>query len=457
MKDPNQPLGAPYPPYDIPVFVTFADLCETVLAEYGSDLAFEYASGDACTYSQLLDRVARRRNWLDHENAGRFVAIEAADAASFIVDFLAVACSDRCAILCDLDESGVRALKNREAVPPEVTCILASSGTTGTQKAVMLTERALLSDLSAGLRSYEFAHGARFVHLLPSRHAFGLVCDLLAPLATGGTVCLPPTESAFLVGLSRFRPTALNLPPRGAAALARALDAAAAGGVPHDQVIDVCGGALQKILVGGAGMPTGLLAHLREFGIEAFGCYGLSECSPCVAVNRDRWKRDGSCGVVLDCNEVRFSSEGEILVRGTNVMTGYVGRPDLTSRVLDKGWLHTGDRGFLDGDGFLFVEGRLDDGLVLSNGRIVAPECVERVLDSCPVVEESLVFAAQDSRENTVLGARIVARPGATHGEVERAVRSLRFGDDGGLGVEVLVFEKGPLPRTDAGKLRRTR
>ena len=451
------PLGAPYAPYDVPVFTDVADLCDTVFARYGDDPAFEFANGETCTYRCLIDRVQRQTAQLEREDAGRFVAIEVCDGAQFVVDFLAVVRSGRCALLCDLDKRAARAVTDRDAVPLDVACILASSGTTGTRKAVMLTERALLSDLRAGLRSYEFARGARFVHLLPSRHAFGLVCDLLAPLATGGTICLPSTGAAFLTALPFFRPTALNLPPQGAVALARVLEGAVDRGTPRGRVADLHGGALHKILVGGAGMPTDLPARLRAFGIEAFGCYGLSECSPCVAVNRDRWKKDGSCGVILDCNEVRVSPEGELLVRGTNVMAGYVGRPDLTSKVLDGGWLHTGDRGFVDDDGFLFVEGRMDDVLVLSNGAAVAPECVERALDSCPAVEESLVFGARDARGQTVLGARIVALPGMSHEEVGRAVRSLRFGDDGALGIEVLVFEEKPLPRTAAGKLRRAR
>ena len=437
-------FGGPYPLYDAPRFASFAELVAYIGETWGDSIAFETADEQAVSYHELVERIARERMEMDEAGEGRFVGALDADPAQFAVRYLAVVSSGRCAVLCRLTEEQ----KARLAGVPEGVCTLAaSSGTSGDPKVVMLTEAGLLADLTAGLELYEFARGGRYAKLLPYTHAFGLVCDLLAPLATGGTIALPHASTTFVAELPHMAPTALNLPPRAAAMLADLLDAGTYK-LP----------SLRKILCGGAGLAASVTRRLRVHGIEAFGCYGLTECSPCVSVNRDSWHKDGSCGVALRCNEVRVGESGEVLVRGANVMAGYLGRPELTAARIDgDGWLHTGDVGHIDKDGFLYVDGRLDDVIVLADGTMVAPEILERALGAHPAIAQALVYSMPDERSGQiVLACRLVLRDGMGRDGERAAIdfaRSVQTPD--GARIEHVEVSGEPLPLSPAGKLLR--
>ena len=437
-------FGGPYPLYDAPRFASFAELVAYIDATWGGSIAFETADEQAVSYHELVERIARERMEMDEAGEGRFVGALDADPAQFAVRYLAVVSSGRCAVLCRLTEEQ----KARLAGVPEGVCTLAaSSGTSGDPKVVMLTEAGLLADLTAGLELYEFARGGRYAKLLPYTHAFGLVCDLLAPLATGGTIALPHASTTFVAELPHMAPTALNLPPRAAAMLADLLDAGTYK-LP----------SLRKILCGGAGLMASVTRRLCVHGIEAFGCYGLTECSPCVSVNRDSWHKDGSCGVALRCNEVRVGESGEVLVRGANVMAGYLGRPELTeARIGSDGWLHTGDVGHIDKDGFLYVDGRLDDVIVLADGTMVAPEILERALGAHPAIAQALVYSMPDERSGQiVLACRLVLRDGMGRDGERAAIdfaRSVQTPD--GARIEHVEVSGEPLPLSPAGKLLR--
>ena len=443
-----EPIGSPYPLYNAPRLSSFNELVTYMETQWGDGAAFEPADGEPLSYRELVREIRQEAAGLDASDAGRFVDVRDADPVRFAVRYLAVVSTGRCAVLCPLtDKQAARVAGNPASVPAGVGTIASSSGTSGVPKAAMLTERGLLADLACGLELYEFARGARYAKLLPYTHAFGLVCDLLAPLATGGTIALPHASATFAAELPRLAPTALNLPPRAAMLLASLLDkglgenGAPETGRPHLLHGNAIGTetesprfkpcvshasntpyrlpTLRKMLCGGAGLPASVTHRLRAHGIEAFGCYGLTECSPCVSVNRDNWYKDGSCGVPLRCNEARVTPSGELLVRGENVMVGYLGNAALTSERLHDGWLHTGDVGRIDADGFLHVDGRLDDVIVLSDGTKVAPEVIERALEAHPAIMQALVYGTDerlsrgDADGRTDIGTRTigVARP----------------------------------------------
>lgn len=440
----QEAFGEPYPLYDAPRFASFAELVAYIGAAWGGSIAFEPAIEQAVSYRELTKRIERERMKMDGAGEGRFVEARDADPAQFAARYLAAVSSRRCAVLCRLAEEQKAQLAG---VPEDVCTLAASSGTSGDPKVVMLTEAGLLADLTAGLELYEFARGRRYAKLLPYTHAFGLVCDLLAPLVTGGTIAIPHASTTFIAELPHMAPTALNLPPRAAAMLADLLDAGTYK-LP----------SLRKILCGGAGLVASVTQRMRAHGIEAFGCYGLTECSPCVSVNRDGWHKDGSCGVALGCNEVRVSERGEVLVRGANVMAGYLGRPELTaSRIDGDGWLHTGDVGHIDKDGFLFVDGRLDDVIVLADGTMVAPEVLERTLEDHPAIAQAFVYGTPDRRcGQTVLACKLVLREGLSCGDRRDAVdfaQSVQTPE--GTRIEHIETSGEPLPRNAAGKLLR--
>lgn len=437
-------FGEPYPLYDAPRFASFSELVEYIEATWGTSTAFETSGEQEVSYHELVERTARERMEMDEAGEGHFVEVSDADPVQFAARYLAVVSSGRCAVLCGL--TGEQ--KTQLAGVPEGVCMLAaSSGTSGDPKVVMLTEAGLLADLRAGLELYEFARGGRYAKLLPYTHAFGLVCDLLAPLVTGGTIAVPHASTTFVAELPHMAPTALNLPPRAAAMLADLLDVGTYK-LP----------SLRKILCGGAGLAASVTRRLRVHGIEAFGCYGLTECSPCVSVNRDSWHKDGSCGVALSCNEIRTDESGEVLVRGANVMAGYLGRPELTAKRIDSdGWLHTGDVGHIDKDGFLYVDGRLDDVIVLADGTMVAPEVLERALGAHPAIAQALVYGMPDKRSGqVVLACRLILRDGVNCDGERGAVnfaRSVQTPD--GARIEHVEVSGEPLPLSPTGKLLR--
>ena len=437
-------FGGPYPLYDAPRFASFAELVAYMKETWGGSIAFETACEQEVSYHELVERIVRERMEMDEAGEGYFVEVLDADPVQFAARYLAVVSSGRCAVLCRQTEEQKAQLAG---VSEGVCTLAASSGTSGDPKVVMLTEAGLLADLRAGLELYEFARGGRYAKLLPYTHAFGLVCDLLAPLVTGGAIAVPHASATFVAELPHMAPTALNLPPRAAAILADLLDAGTYK-LP----------SLRKILCGGAGLAASVTQRMRVHGIEAFGCYGLTECSPCVSVNRDSWHKDGSCGVALRCNEVRVGESGEVLVRGANVMAGYLGRPELTAARVDRdGWLHTGDVGHIDKDGFLYVDGRHDDVIVLADGTMVAPEVLERALGAHPAIAQALVYSMPDKRSGqVVLACRLVLRDGVNcdgeHGAVDFA-RSVQTPD--GARIEYVEVSCGPPPLSPAGKLLR--
>lgn len=440
----QEAFGGPYPLYDAPYFASFAELVAYIDATWGGSIAFETADEQAVSYHELVERIARERMEMDGASEGRFVEVSDADPVQFAARYLAVVSSGRCAVLCGLAKEQKAQLVD---VPEGVCTFAASSGTSGDPKVVMLTEAGLLADLTAGLELYEFARGGRYAKLLPYTHAFGLVCDLLAPLVTGGTIAVPHASTTFVAELPHMAPTALNLPPRAAAMLADLLDTGTYK-LP----------SLRKILCGGAGLAASVAQRLRVHGIEAFGCYGLTECSPCVSVNRDSWHKDSSCGVALRCNEIRTGEGGEVLVRGANVMAGYLGRPELTARRIDSdGWLHSGDVGHIDKDGFLFVDGRLDDVIVLADGTMVAPEVLERALGANLTIAQTLVYGMPDKRSGqVVLACKLVLRDGADDAAERAAIdfaRSVQTPD--GARIEYIELSCEPLPLSPAGKLLR--
>ena len=155
------------------------------------------------------------------------------------------------------------------------------------------------------------------------------------------------------------------------------------------------GGQLEYFVSGGAPLDKNTLDFFESIGIPVYQGYGLAETSPVIASNGPLGNRAGSVGKPLPGIEVRSAEDGEILTRGPHVMRGYFGNDELTNSVIDSdGWLHTGDIGYLDGDGFLYITGRSKNVIVLGSGKKVQPEELEAVLFEHPDIEEGCVIGA---------------------------------------------------------------
>lgn len=163
------------------------------------------------------------------------------------------------------------------------------------------------------------------------------------------------------------------------------------------QLINALGGNMRFIISGGAPLDKKVAKWFNDIGIHLVQGYGLTETSPVIAAENDTSVRYGSVGKAMGSLNIKIQNKdkegmGEILIKGPNVMLGYYNEPELTKEVLKNGWFHTGDLGFIDKDGFLFITGRKKDLIVLKNGKKVFPEELELLINRLDFVEESFVY-----------------------------------------------------------------
>ena len=163
------------------------------------------------------------------------------------------------------------------------------------------------------------------------------------------------------------------------------------------QILDNLGGKLRILIAGGAAMSREAIQGFLDLGINLLQGYGLTETSPVIAGENDKFKRCGSVGFPLPGINVKIDNPnkegiGEIAVQSPTVMLGYVNNPEATKNVFKDNWFYTGDLGYFDKDGFLFITGRKKDVIVLKNGKNVFPEELEILINKLPYVSESIVF-----------------------------------------------------------------
>lgn len=450
-----------YPDYVVKNIRSFKDLINVMLTEHGSTIAFSRSDGDV-EYGELVDRVLRFANGISKVKCER-IRIDVDNAVSFASAYLAIVAVGKTAVLGEsslpLDDGVFNVddevyLKYSDNAPLSVSAlpdldidrvctILHSSGTASAPKGIMLSQKNICSDVVAGLQKYSMRKGDRFIGLIPYYHAFGIVCDLLGPFLVGATIYVLDNKNAFFSEMPHIKPTMLNVPPIIAETMLKLIKSVKSADA-------VTGGCIRKILCGGAGLKASVSEELREYGINAYGCYGLSECSPCVAVNRDDYYKDGSAGVPLNCNVVTIAEDGEILVSGTNVMKGYCNDSESADGVLVDGVLHSGDLGYIDEDGFLFVTGRKSNLIVFDDGTKCSPESLEEQIVLNTSAEEALVYRC-DKELRATLCARIylpdISKKESVIDFVTRKLTNRKF--------DSIEFTETPLPKNATGKIKR--
>ena len=363
---------------------------------HNSKTAFQRLNDDI-SYNQFLSNILSVSNVLK-PYSDSFFHINIKDSYLFAVAYFATIITGNIAVLLDdthynddiekpaftliLTEKMIEQMfseapidENRLPTPvtDNVCTVLYSSGTTSAAKGIMLSQGNLCSNVIAGLEKYSFSSEDKLLQLIPYYHAFGLVCDLLAPLLSGTIICIPDSKAQGLAQMRMFQPTMLNVPPAIAEALLNIAERAGSMEI-------VTGGKLRKILCGGAHLSREIAENIEKWNIKAFGCYGVSECSPCISVNRDEFYKFGSAGIPLNCNTIRIAEDGEIIISGSNIMLGYYNDLNRTTSVIIDGEYHTGDLGYLDEDGFLFVVGRKNNMIVFEDGTKCLPETLEETI-----------------------------------------------------------------------------
>ena len=172
------------------------------------------------------------------------------------------------------------------------------------------------------------------------------------------------------------------------------------------QIIDGLGGKMRFVVAGGAPFDSRTERKFNEFGIHMVQGYGLTETSPVIAAENDKYAKYGSVGIPMKHTEVKIVDKdengiGEITVKGPNVMLGYYENEEATKEVMQDGWFHTGDLGYVDKDGYLFITGRKKDMIVLKNGKKVFPEELETLINRNEEIEESFVFGMPDKEDKS--------------------------------------------------------
>jgi long-chain acyl-CoA synthetase len=173
------------------------------------------------------------------------------------------------------------------------------------------------------------------------------------------------------------------------------------------------GGHMRMFISGAAAIDPAVIEDFNAMGITMFQGYGMTENSPIISVNKDRYYKPASVGFPMPGTEVKIIDEdengvGEIICRGDSVMIGYYNNPEETAKVLVDGWLHTGDYGYFDRDGFLYVAGRKKNVIVTKNGKNIFPEEVEFYLNKSDYIKEVIVWGVDDEKSgDTVVQAEI--------------------------------------------------
>jgi oxalate---CoA ligase len=303
------------------------------------------------------------------------------------------------------------------ATADDAALVLHTSGTTARPKMVPLTQRNLCISALNIARSLELSPTDRCLNVMPLFHIHGLIGAALSTIASGGAVVCAGIfrAPAFFGWLSTFRPTWYTaVPSMHAAALARTGDLAAISLSHRLRFIRSCS----------APLPPALITKLEElFGVPVIEAYGMTEASHQMTCNPlpPGLRKLGSVGIPTGTSTAIMDetgallppgAEGEIVVRGANVMAGYAATEEVNARAFTEGWFHTGDQGRLDEDGYLFITGRIKE-IINRGGEKISPREIDELFLAHPAVAEATTFALPDARLGEDIGVAIVLAPQA--------------------------------------------
>lgn len=302
--------------------------------------------------------------------------------------------------------------------------IVFTSGTTGKGKGVMLSQANIGLDMTLGM--YNFDITRKTLHVLPPHHTFGSTVNYVGHLSQGCEVYISSGLKHVSDEIREQQPTHLILVPAflevmnrkiwttarktGKEGLLKVMMKVSDGlrkiGIDvrkklFSSVLSAFGGKLELVICGGAKLDENIISTFDSLGITILNGYGITECSPLISANRNKYRKKGSVGTPILACRVKIDNpdengEGEICVKGPNVMLGYYNNPEATAEVFDKdGFFHTGDYGKLDEEGWIYITGRKKNLIILSNGKNVYPEEIEADLQKVEGVSEVVVYAGE--------------------------------------------------------------
>ena len=388
----------------------------------------ESVDADALVYSASFNKkFANAMN--NHSSLSAFIAMDPTEEE--------LALSDKVVPLETLYSEGdaeaaeyvIPDVANRD----DVAEFLFTSGTTGTSKCVMLSQKNIFSVVTSAAATVPFTPDDTIVSLLPIHHTYELAC-MLAGMDYGMHICINDSITHVLKNLQIFKPTGLVLVPLYIYTFYKRIWAEAkksgrerklkigisAARALHNmgidkrrdlfaEVLNSFGGRLEKIVCGGAALSPRMVEFFDTLGVSIYEGYGITECAPLTCVVPYFNRKYASVGPAVPCCQVRIYDgyendkgfmEGEIQVKGDNVMLGYYNNPEATAAAFtDDGWFRTGDVGYLDEDEYCFITGRLKTVIVLESGKNVFPEEIEEYLSGIETIAESAVIGRQNGTD----------------------------------------------------------
>ena len=307
----------------------------------------------------------------------------------------------------------------RKDHPEELAIINYTSGTTGYSKGVMLPYRSLWSNVAYCFEMLPVKPGDHIVSMLPMGHVFGMVYDFLYGFSAGAHIYFltrMPSPKIISQSFSEIKPRVISCVPLivekiikkdilpkvdstiGKLLLKVPIVNDKIKSLARQAAMEIFGGNFDEIIIGGAPFNAEVEAFLKKIGFPYTIAYGMTECGPIICSSRWETLKLASCGKATSRMEVRIDSPdpkthaGEIVCRGMNMMLGYYKNPEATAQIIDaNGWLHTGDLGTLDEEGYVTVRGRSKNLLLTSSGQNIYPEEIEDKLNNLPYVAESII------------------------------------------------------------------
>lgn len=327
---------------------------------------------------------------------------------------------------------GNRTFIDKDIDSDVMNMLLYTSGTTGLAKGVMLSHKNIISNV-INMSKYVHVDGYVGLSVLPMSHTYEMTCHIMTAMYQGMCVAICDglkyivqnmVEAGVNVMLGvplifesmhkkvwkQAEKSGKAVKMRKAVAVSKTLGMSKSKTARRifKQVHQTLGGEMKLLISGAAAIDPAVIEDFCAMGFNMIQGYGMTECSPIITVNTDRYSKAASAGLPLPGTEVRIvepdeNGIGEIVCKSDSVMIGYYNEPEETSRVLQGGWLYTGDYGYLDKEGFLYITGRKKNVIVTKNGKNIFPEEVEYYLGRSNYIAEVMVYGIEDKKSGEMV------------------------------------------------------
>lgn len=333
-------------------------------------------------------------------------------------------------------ESGNTSFSDIKIDPNDMHILLFTSGTTGNAKGICLSHKNVCSNIMSVAQIVKVDRSTVVLSILPVHHTYECTLGHLLVLYGGGTVTYCDGLRYINKNINEYKPSFVicvpllleNVHKKIVKTLQKSLPEKYFNNDKHfmdnmpaplrfivkKKIKKSLGGNIKTFIVGAAAINPSIIESFYKFGFKALQGYGLTECSPLVAGNNDIFYKADSVGLPIPNVEYKINNPdsqgtGEIIVKGPNVMLGYYNDPEATDNVFKKGWFYTGDLGYVDEDGFLYITGRCKSVIVTQNGKNIYPEEIEYYLNESPLVAECIVLGVNyENDRETYVNAKIL-------------------------------------------------